>query len=190
MLDELNSQARELYDAGDFSHALADYSVLREIRSRREGPYSVKYLAALHDCVRCMSHLNLWTDSDLLCSELHSKYVRTHGRGGGDTVDVARHWGWAMVHLDQQASAAILCITTADAMWDDDLTGADLLLGAAAAQSSDAAGLAETGVLDGIRLTHPTELIAALDRWNKALTDDGARISVTTDSLAPRTVAA
>ncbi|MCF8588751.1 hypothetical protein [Gordonia liuliyuniae] len=189
MLDELNSQARELYDAGEFSHALADYSVLREIRSRREGPYSVKYLAALHDCVRCMSHLNLWMDSNLLCSELHAKYVRTHGRGGGDTVDVARHWGWAMIHLDQSRSAAALCMTTADAMWDSDRSGADLLLGAAAAQSPEAAKLAATGLVDGVRLIHAADLVTVLDRWNRALVDDGARTSATTDSLAPRVAA-
>ena len=41
MLDELNDQAHADYDAGDFTSALASFSVLREIRSRREGPYSV-----------------------------------------------------------------------------------------------------------------------------------------------------
>ncbi|GAA4668200.1 hypothetical protein [Gordonia humi] len=191
MLDELNSQAHDLYDAGEFSHALADYSVLREIRSRREGPYSVKYLAALHDCVRCMSELNLWSDSNLLCSELHAKYVRTHGRGGDDTVDVARHWSWAMVHLDQAGQAAFLCITTADAMWETDPAGANLLLGAAAAQSSRSAEVAETGAVDGVVLRHAADLVTAINRWNRVLTDDdGARTSVTADSLAPRRVAA
>ncbi|MCF8603667.1 hypothetical protein L5I01_09885 [Gordonia sp. HY442] len=190
MLDELNCHARDLYDAGEFTGALADYSVLREIRSRREGPYSVKYLAALHDCVRCMSHLGLWTDSDLLCSELHAKYVRTHGRGGSDTVDVARHWGWAMVHLQQADPVAALCITTADAMWDADRPGADLLLGAAAAQSHGSTELADTGLVDGVHLRHAEELVTALRRWTRALTDDGARTSVTANSLSPQAVAA
>ncbi|GEE01541.1 hypothetical protein nbrc107696_19870 [Gordonia spumicola] len=185
MLDELNSQARSLYDAGEFTHALADYSVLREIRSRREGPYSVKYLAALHDCVRCMSQLHLWSDSDLLCSELHAKYVRTHGRGGADTVDVARHWAWAMVHLDQADHVAALCLTTADAMWDADLPGADRLLGAAAAQSTRSAELAETGLIDGVALRHTADVVASLNRWNGLLTSDAAARTSATESLAP-----
>ncbi|MDR2280597.1 MAG: hypothetical protein LBE07_07060 [Gordonia sp. (in: high G+C Gram-positive bacteria)] len=185
MLDELNSQARSFYEAGEFTHALADFSVLREIRSRREGPYSVKYLAALHDCVRCMSHLSLWSDADLLCSELHAKYVRTHGRGGIDTVDVARHWAWAMVHLDQADHVAALCMTTADAMWDTDLRGADRLLGAAAAQSERSVELAGTGLIDGVALRHAADLVAGLNRWNQRLLDVRARTSVTADSLAP-----
>ena len=185
MLDELNLQAHDLYAAGEYSHALADYSVLREIRSRREGPYSVKYLAALHDCVRCMSHLNLWADSDLLCSELHAKYLRTHGRGDADTVDVARHWSWAMVHLEQPTPAASLCLTTADAIWESDPMGANRLVGAAAAQSPDAPEIARTGIVDGVRLAHSAEIVTALNRWHNVLTDDATRESVTTESLAP-----
>ena len=185
MLDELNLQAHDLYEAGEYTHALADYSVLREIRSRREGPYSVKYLAALHDCVRCMSHLSLWSDSNLLCSELHAKYVRTHGRGGVDTVDVARHWSWAMVHLDQPTPAASLCLTTADAIWESDPAGADRLVGAAAAQSPEAPDIAGAGLIDGVRLAHSVEIVSALNRWHSVLTDDAARTSVTAETLAP-----
>ncbi|WP_132992449.1 hypothetical protein [Gordonia zhaorongruii] len=187
MLDELNSQARALYAAGDFARALADYSVLREIRSRREGPYSVKYLAALHDCVRCMSRLRLWTDSDLLCSELHSRYVRTHGRGGDHTVDVARHWGWALAHLNRDDGVAALCVTTADAVWVSDPVGADLLLGAAASQDVDSAGLARSGLIDGVTLAHPPELVDALVAWRDRLdADHDARASAMAAGLAPR----
>ena len=184
MLDELDAQARELYEAGEFSHALADFSVLREIRSRREGPYSVKYLAALHDCVRCMSHLRLWTDSDLLCSELHAKYVRTHGRGQADTVDVARHWALAMHHLDQGHGTASLCVTTADAMWDADRAGALLLLAAAAAEPVDASALAGTGLIDGVALRHTADLVAALDGWRRELARGGSGASIAATGLA------
>ena len=186
MLDELDAQARQLYAAGEFAHALADFSVLREMRSRREGPYSVKYLAALHSCVRCMSHLSLWTDSDLLCSELHAKYVRTHGRGQADTVDVARHWALAMHHLHLADDVAALCVTTADALWDTDRADAVRLLGVAAAESVDA-GLVRSGLVDGVALRHTAELVAALDRWRTDLDSDGSvRETVTSDALAPR----
>ncbi|MFM9377104.1 hypothetical protein [Gordonia sp. VNK21] len=160
MLDELEVQARSMYDAGEYEHALAEFSVLREIRSRREGPYSVKYLAAMHECVRCMRHLQLWQDSDLLCSELHGKYLRTHGRAEADTVDVAKHWAWAMVHLDAIAEAVALYLVTADALWEVDRDGAGRLLGAAAAHRGPGAG--DDDPLAGLSLTHTTELAQAL----------------------------
>ena len=55
VLAKIEAEAAQYLSAGEWTHALAEYSVLREIRSRREGPYSVTYLSNLHDCVRCMS---------------------------------------------------------------------------------------------------------------------------------------
>ena len=40
MLAEMQQDAESLYAAGEYDHALAEFSVLREMRSRREGPYS------------------------------------------------------------------------------------------------------------------------------------------------------
>ena len=45
MLAEMQDEAEAYLSAGEYSHALAEFSVLREIRSRREGPYSVMYLS-------------------------------------------------------------------------------------------------------------------------------------------------
>lgn len=157
MLDELEAEARSRYEAGEYRRALAEFSVLREVRARREGPYSVPYLRALHDSVRCMRHLQLWQDTDLLCSELHSKYVRTHGRGEADTVDVAKHWAWAMLHLDAIAAATALYIRTADALWDTDQPSARKLLGAAAVHTAHVAD-----PLAGLTLTHTTEVADSL----------------------------
>ncbi|WP_298441477.1 hypothetical protein [Gordonia sp. (in: high G+C Gram-positive bacteria)] len=168
MLDELEAQAREMYAAGEYAHALADFSVLREVRGRREGPYSVKYLRALHDSVRCMRHLALWQDTDLLCSELHAKYVRTHGPGEADTVDVAKHWAWAMVQLDAVSSAATLYVRTADALWDVDLPAARRLLGAAAVHTRRVV----VDPLAGLTLAHTTELAGAFRDLQGRLTDD------------------
>lgn len=188
MLDELQEQARKLYTDGEYVHALADFSVLREIRSRREGPYSVKYLANLHDCVRCMLPLRLWSDMTVLCTELHGKYVRTHGRAARDTVDVAKMWAWAMVQRHEYQSAVRLYLVTADAVWDIDGECARRLVGAAAAQPArprDAAAEAGRGEIDGITLTHTTDLVAAIEALRAALgTDDGARPSLTVDGLA------
>ncbi|MFT4085989.1 MAG: hypothetical protein QM658_02365 [Gordonia sp. (in: high G+C Gram-positive bacteria)] len=183
MLDELEAQARSEYAAGEYTHALADFSVLREIRSRREGPYSVKYLRSLHDCVRCMRHLQLWRDSDLLCSELYSKYLRTHGRGETDTVDVAKHWAWAMVNLADYPSAVRLYLATADALWDVDHHTALRLLGAAAAHIEPEHEAVDG--LAGITLAHTTDLAASFDDLAERLGNDAsARASITFDGLA------
>ncbi|WP_026917613.1 hypothetical protein [Gordonia shandongensis] len=186
MLDELNRQARADYDAGEFSSALAGFSVLREIRARREGPYSVKYLAALHNSVRCMSKLEMWVDSDLLCSELHSKYVRTLGRGQEVTVDVAKHWAWAMMHLRDLRAAIGLYLTTADAMWEADPVGARRLIGAAAALPAvRPASMIWKGIVDGVTLRHPDELLATISSWTERLSsdDDGIDPEITLDGL-------
>ncbi|MFT3716664.1 MAG: hypothetical protein QM774_12185 [Gordonia sp. (in: high G+C Gram-positive bacteria)] len=178
MLDELEAQARSMYDAGEYTHALAEFSVLREVRARREGPYSVKYLSALHESVRCMRHLGLWRDTDYLCTELHAKYVRTHGRGEAATVDVAKHWAWALLHLDAVDPAVRLYVTTADALWPLDEPAARRLLGAAAVHSGDP--------LDGVTLTHTTELAHALaDLDGLVKNETGASPSIDFDGLAP-----
>ena len=134
----MQQDAEAHYAAGEYDHALAEFSVLREMRSRREGPYSVSYLANVHDCVRCMSALELWADSDPLCRELYGKYVHTHGRGEAATVDVAKHWAWALVHLADYAHALRLYLLTADALWETDPVAARRLLGAAAAHRNGA----------------------------------------------------
>lgn len=186
MLDELNDQAQADYAAGQFSSALAGFSVLREIRARREGPYSVKYLAAMHDSVRCMSQLELWTDADLLCSELHSKYVRTLGRGQSVTVDVAKHWAWSMMHLRDLRPAIGLYLTTADAMWDHDQSGARLLIGAAATiPAVRPAALLWQGFVDGVALRHTDELLNVLTGWTEQLSERRfAEPTITLDGLA------
>ncbi|MFT3660892.1 MAG: hypothetical protein QM809_05700 [Gordonia sp. (in: high G+C Gram-positive bacteria)] len=184
MLDELETQAHEFYTAGEYTHALADFSVLREVRARREGPYSVKYLRALHWSVRCMRPLQLWQDTDLLCRELHAKYVRTHGRGEADTVDVAEHWAWAMVHLDAVNAAVALYVRTADAVWDTDLATARRLLGAAAVHTRR---LADDSVdaLAGIALTHTTELAESFRNLAKRLGNDDAAPSIDLGGATP-----
>lgn len=186
MLEELNVQAHADYDAGQFTRALAGFSVLRETRARREGPYSVKYLDALHNSVRCMSMLEMWTDSDLLCSELHSKYVRTLGRGQKVTVDVAKHWAWAMMHLPDLRSAISLYLTTADAMWESDSAGARRLIGAAAAVPAvQPAALVWTGTVDGVVLLHIDELLAELGSCAEMLSDgEHPQPTITLDGLA------
>ncbi|WP_066163799.1 hypothetical protein [Gordonia hydrophobica] len=186
MLDELNDQAQADYDAGQFSAALAGFSVLREIRARREGPYSVKYLAAVHDSVRCMSQLERWADSDLLCSELHSKYVRTLGRGEAITVDVAKHWAWSMMHLRDLRAAIGLYLTTADAMWDTDAAGAAQLIGAAAAiPAVRPAAMVWKGIVDGVALRHPDELLNVLTIWTSRLSaNESVEPTITLDGLA------
>lgn len=186
MLDELNDQAQADYDAGEFASALAGFSVLREIRSRREGPYSVKYLAALHDSVRCMSQLEMWSDADLLCSELHSKYVRTLGRGQSVTVDVAKHWAWSMMHLRELRAAIGLYLTTADAMWDVDSAGAQRLIGAAAAiPAVRPAAMVWKGIVDGVALRHTDELLNVLSAWTSRLSEEAnAEPTITLDGLA------
>lgn len=165
VLDEMEAEAKELLAAGEYDHALAEFSVLREIRSRREGPYSVKYLANVHDCVRCMRHLNLWGDADPLCRELHGKYVRTHGRGQSDTVDVAKHWAWAMVHLNNFDPAVRLYLITADAIWDTDPDAARKLVGAAMvhAEGTSPADHVAPGRIDGVPLIHGGDIATAIE---------------------------
>ncbi|MGJ0118283.1 hypothetical protein ACQ7HM_03660 [Williamsia sp. MIQD14] len=138
MIDELQEEATAALAAGDYTRALAEFSVLREMRSRRDGPYSAHYLANLHDAVRCMCHLQRWSDSEPLCRELYGKYRRTHGPGDCDTVDAAKFYAWALVHLDKADPAAALYLTTADALWTlGDREQALTLLGAAVVQRQD-----------------------------------------------------
>ncbi|MGW0036919.1 hypothetical protein [Gordonia sp. NPDC003376] len=160
----MQDEALALLRAGDYGHALAEFSVLREIRSRREGPYSPMYLSNLHDSVRCMSQLRRWADSTPLCRELHGKYVRTHGRGEADTVDVAKHWAWALVHLDDHPPAVRLYVLTADALWDIDRPQAHRLLGAALAHRHDIdpEALVSPGTIDGVGLRHLDGVLADL----------------------------
>ena len=68
MIEEMQAEAQALLSAGEYTHALAEFSVLREIRARREGPYSPRYLSNLHDCIRCTSQLEMWSDCTPLCS--------------------------------------------------------------------------------------------------------------------------
>ncbi|MGC4933385.1 hypothetical protein ACLQ3C_06850 [Gordonia sp. DT30] len=183
MIEEMQDEARSLLFAGDFEQALAEFSVLREIRSRREGPYSPMYLSNLHDSVRCMSELGLWADASGLCRELHGKYVRTHGRGESDTVDVAKHWAWALVHLDDYPPAVRLYLLTADALWDVDQDQARRLLGAALAHRHglDPESLVSPGAIDGVGLRHPDGVLAHLGVLRSHLPDiDGAAFDRTT----------
>ncbi|MCX2963745.1 hypothetical protein VX037_14660 [Gordonia sp. Z-3] len=190
MLAEMQDEAEAYLSAGEYSHALAEFSVLREIRSRREGPYSVMYLSNLHDCVRCMSELQLWADSTPLCRELHGKYVRTHGRGQSDTVDVAKHWAWALVHLHDYPPAVQLYLTTADALWDSHPAQARRLLAAAVAHRTGvdpaASILDATGPhVDPVRLAHGPDVEAAMTQLIERLPADveAARAAVTIDGL-------
>lgn len=163
MLDEMEDEAATLFSAGEFAHALAEFSVLREIRARREGPYSVHYLKNLHDCVRCMSALELWADSTPLCRELHGKYRRTHGPAESDTVDVAKHWAWASLHLQDYPLAVRIYLTTADALWDADPEQARRLLAAAVAHRADADVLTGPDTpVDGRTLRHGPDVWAAI----------------------------
>lgn len=165
VIEEMQDEARSLLSAGEYTHALAEFSVLREIRSRREGPYSPMYLSNLHDSVRCMSQLQLWSDATPLCRELHGKYVRTHGRGDVDTVDVAKHWAWALVHLNDFPPAVRLYLVTADALWATDRAQAHRLLGAALAHrhDDDPMALVTPGAIDGVGLHHARDVLADLD---------------------------
>lgn len=186
MIEEMQAEAQALLSAGDYRQALAEFSVLREIRSRREGPYSTKYLSNLHDCVRCMSHLELWSDSTHLCRELHGKYVRTHGRGETDTVDVAKHWAWALVNLHDYPPAVRLYLLTADALWTTDPRQARRLLGAAVIHR-DSTGTAELfapELIDGVGLRHADETRRAVDELAAELADDADPDRVTFEGLA------
>ncbi|MEE3849942.1 hypothetical protein VZC37_06335 [Gordonia sp. LSe1-13] len=192
MLAEMQDEAEAYLLAGEYSHALAEFSVLREVRSRREGPYSVMYLSNLHDCVRCMSHLHLWADSTPLCRELHGKYVRTHGRAQSDTVDVAKHWAWALVHLHDYPPAVRLYLTTADALWDSQPDQARRLLAAAAAHRSEADPVLMlepsddgTARIDRARLAHSHDVLLTINQLIDRLPEDvtTVRAAVTFDGL-------
>ncbi|MGW5523808.1 hypothetical protein [Gordonia sp. NPDC003950] len=180
MIEEMQDEARSLLSAGEYGHALAEFSVLREIRSRREGPYSPMYLSNLHDSVRCMSHLHLWADATPLCRELHGRYVRTHGRGEADTVDVAKHWAWALVHLDDYPPAVRLYLLTADALWDVDRDQAHRLLGAALTHRHglEPETLLTPGEIDGVGLRHADDVLADLTSLRTHL-PDGAELDRT-----------
>lgn len=182
----MQAEARALLSAGEYSHALAEFSVLREVRSRREGPYSPMYLSNLHDCVRCMSELELWSDSTLLCRELHGKYVRTHGRGEADTVDVAKHWAWALVHLDDYPPAVRLYLLTADALWERDVAQARRLLGAAVVHrhDTDPVALVTPGLIDGVNLRHAADVLTALNALTDSLRDTAGADDATIEGLA------
>lgn len=181
VIEEMQDEATDLLGAGEYSHALAEFSVLREIRSRREGPYSPMYLSNMHDCIRCMSHLAMWSDSSFLCRELHPKYVRTHGRGQADTVDVAKHWAWALVHLADWPPAVRLYLLTADALWDSDPEHARRLLGAALVHRHDAdvAALVSPGLIDGVTLRHTADVTSALDQLAGQLRSLGDHVDET-----------
>jgi hypothetical protein len=138
MIDALQHEADALLAAGDYAHALPEFCVLREIRARQDGPYSRKYLANLHDAVRCMCHLQKWSDSEPLAKELYGKYVRTDGPAGPKTVDAAKRYAWALVQLDKTDPAITVYLAVADALWGHgDHDQALTMLGAALARRED-----------------------------------------------------
>ncbi|GAA2062204.1 hypothetical protein [Williamsia deligens] len=138
MIDELQHEADALLAAGDYAHALPEFCVLREIRARQDGPYSTKYLANLHDAVRCMCHLQKWSDSEPLARELYGKYVRMNGPGGPKTVDAAKRYAWALVQLEKTDPAIAVYLSVADALWGlGDEHQALAMLGAAVARRQD-----------------------------------------------------
>ncbi|NMO02504.1 hypothetical protein HH308_14910 [Gordonia sp. TBRC 11910] len=182
MIEEMQADADELEAHGEYVHALAEYSVLREIRGRREGPYSPMYLANLHSCVRCMYHLELWSDSMPLCKELHGKYIRTHGRAQQDTVEVAKLWAWAMLHVGQLPPALTLYLSTADALWDDDPMSARRLIGAVAAHRVE---VNPTPLIDAAALRHSLEVVSTLNDLIESVAADAssAKAALTVDGL-------
>ncbi|MFW0788286.1 hypothetical protein [Gordonia sp. CPCC 205333] len=183
MIEEMQADAEEFEANGEYVHALAEYSVLREIRGRREGPYSPMYLANLHSCVRCMYHLELWLDSTPLCKELHGKYIRTHGRAQEDTVDVAKLWAWAMLHIGQLPPALTLYLSTADALWDNDPPAARRLLGAVAAHRVE---VNPTPLIDAAALAHSLDVATAVHDLIESVAADtsSAKAALTVDGLA------
>lgn len=181
MLDEMQAEAVALYADGEYMRALAEFSVLAEIRARREGPYSPLYLHNLHDCIRCAYQLNRWPDCVGLCTELHGKYVRTHGRAETDTVDVAKKWAWALLNLRDYQRAVEVYLQTADALWDSDPVAARRLLGAPATYRTevDPATLARP-------LRHGADLLTTIaELSNSALQQNKADANpLTVDGLA------
>ncbi len=177
MLEEMQAEAAALYVDGEYMAALAEFSVLAEIRARREGPYSPRYLRNLHDCIRCAYELRRWPDCIGLCTELHGKYVRTHGRAETDTVDVAKKWAWALLNLREYQRAVEVYLHTADALWESDPSAARRLLGAPATFRAE---VDPTDVAQSLR--HGVELLATIADLNKRETD--ANPSLTVDGLA------
>jgi hypothetical protein len=114
VLDEMQREATELFQAGEYTHALAEFSVLREIRARREGPYSVMCLSNLHDVIRCLVQLEKWTACEPLCRDLLAKYMFTHGPADPDTIEVAGHMAATLDGLGRHPEAAELYNRTAD----------------------------------------------------------------------------
>jgi len=115
VLEEMQREATELFQAGQYTHALAEFSVLREIRARREGPYSLMCLSNLHDVIRCLVHLGKWEACEPLCRDLLAKYMFTHGPTDPDTVDVVGHMASTLSGLGRHTEAAELYGRTADA---------------------------------------------------------------------------
>ncbi|MFT3901278.1 MAG: hypothetical protein QM728_13680 [Gordonia sp. (in: high G+C Gram-positive bacteria)] len=177
MLNEMEAEACALYADGEYMSALAEFSVLAEIRARREGPYSPQYLHNLHDCIRCAYELSKWTECVGLCTELHGKYVRTHGRAEQDTVDVAKRWAWALLNLRDYPQAVALYLQTADALWDSDPDAARRLLGAPATYATevDSAELAQP-------LRHKVDLLTTITELS---TKETGANPLTVDGLAP-----
>jgi hypothetical protein len=116
VLDEMQREATELFAAGEYTHALAEFSVLREIRCRREGPYSLMCLSNLHDVIRCQVRLKLWADCEPMCRDLLAKYTFTHGPTDPDTLDVTEHMIATLDGLGRHDEAADLCSRTADVL--------------------------------------------------------------------------
>jgi len=116
VLDEMQREATELFEAGEYEHALAEFSVLKEIRCRREGPYSLKCLSNLHDVIRCQVRLGLWVECEPQCRELLAKYTFTHGPTDPDTLDVVEHMARTLDALGRTDQAAELCERTADVL--------------------------------------------------------------------------
>ncbi len=114
VLDEMQREATELFAAGEYSHALAEFSVLREIRCRREGPYSLMCLSNLHDMIRCQVRLKMWAECEPMCRNLLAKYTFTHGLADPDTIDVTEHMAAILNGLGRPDEAADLYLRTAD----------------------------------------------------------------------------
>ena len=135
VLEEMESEAADLYAKGDYDAALAEFSVLREVRARRDGPYSKNYLTDLLGSVRCMGQLERWGDLEPISAEFYNKYLRTHPAADAISVEAARWLAWAKSHTGQGSAAADLYVRAADALVKaGDETGALPLLRAGLGQ--------------------------------------------------------
>lgn len=131
----MESEAADLYAKGDYDAALAEFSVLREVRARRDGPYSKNYLTDLLGSVRCMGKLERWTDLEPISAEFYNKYLRTHPAADAISVEAAKWLAWAKSHTGQGSAAADLYVRAADALVKaGDETGALPLLRAGLGQ--------------------------------------------------------